>query len=178
MKVQEMSQHERFNFRYYFQTLTKMLSEPGTFFRQMPLKMHWSRPFGFLMVSSLFFAVASIIAGMSSHPLLMGMIYLINAVGMTFMASIIGFIVISMLMGKRIAFATFFSIYAFASGVTLLSSWMPCFLVITEPWKWWLTYIGIKHVCHVSGRQSFIVILVSIALLLLFFWTLLPFMMH
>jgi hypothetical protein len=55
---------------------------------------------------------------------------------------------------------------------------MPCFLVITEPWKWWLTYIGIKHVCHVSGRQSFIVILVSIALLLLFFWTLLPFMMH
>jgi hypothetical protein len=178
MKVKEMIQTESFNLRYYFQTLTKLLSEPGAFFRQMPSKTHWTRPFGFLMVSSLFFAAASIIASMSTSPLLMGVIYLINAVGMTFIAAIIGFIVISMFMGKRVDFTKFFSIYAFASGVALLSSWMPYFLVITEPWKWWLTYIGIKNVCHVSGRQSFMIIVVSIALLLLFFWTLLPFMIR
>lgn len=174
MKAQEVIQEEKFSFRYYFRTLTTLLSEPKNFFQHMPPEINWKRPFGFLMVSSLFFAVAGVVGSMSPRPLVMGLIYLMNAVGMTLIAAIIGFIVMSMFFGKRISFVKVFSIYAFASGVTLLSSWMPYFLVITEPWKWWLTYTGIRHGCHLSGRTSFLIVIISVALLLLFFWTVPP----
>lgn len=174
MKAKVMVQTENFNLRYYFKTLTRLLSEPRRFFSEMAQEMYWKNAFCFLLISSLFYAAASVVGSMSPRPLVMGGIYLTNAVGMTLIAAIIGFTALSMSLGKRVSFGTFFSIYAFSSGVTLLSSWMPYFLVITEPWKWWLVYTGLKNVCRLSGLQSFMIIAASIAIQLLLFWTLLP----
>ena len=173
MKTQVMEQPAIFNVRQYFKTLTRMLYEPRLFYSEMPRDGSWKKAFSFLMISSLFYTGASI-GSMTPSVVVMGIIHFINAVGMTLFAAIIGFIVITMPFGKPAPFGTFFSIYAYAAGVTLLSSWMPFFLILTEPWKWWLTYLGLKNVCHLKTLKCVLVIVVSIVLQVLVFLSLLP----
>ena len=167
-----MSETQRFTFRFYFQTLTRMLGEPRKFFTGMPRGSGFKQPLGFLFVSSLFFSIASVVSNMCPSPLMMGSIFLLNAVGMVFIMSGLGYIVMTMTMGKRVSFARLFSIYAFSSGVTLLASWLPFFVWLTEPWKWWLIGAGMVKGCGFKLIQAVIIIVVSIGILLLFFWSL------
>ncbi|MEW6672253.1 MAG: YIP1 family protein [Thermodesulfobacteriota bacterium] len=164
------SQSDKFSIGFYFRTLTRLLGEPRKFFDEFPPEPGFIKPVGFLILSGLFFTIASLITNTYTQPALMAAILFVNAVGMPLIASSLGFVVIIWAMGRPQTFPRFFSIYAFASGVTLLASWIPYFVWFTEPWKWWLIAIGLVHGCGFSWKQSLMVTTASFGLLVFIFW--------
>jgi len=162
-----------FTFGFYFQALTKMLSSPTRFFDELPGETGFRQPLGFLIISSLFFAGASLTT-ISENQILVGGILLVNAVAMPFVTAGISFMVMTMAMGKRVSFPRLFSVYAYATGVTLLASWIPLFVWLTEPWKWILIIIGMVKGCSFRWMQAILVVAVSIFIVVLLFWSLGP----
>jgi hypothetical protein len=172
-KAFEMTETARFTMGFYFQALTRMLSAPGEFFGEFSEKVGFQQSFGFLVLSSLFFTGASLTCLRESH-VLMAVILLINAVSMTFIAAGTGFFVMAMTIGKRTTFTKFFAVYAFSAGVTMLASWIPLFVWLTEPWKWLLIAVGMVKGCGLRWRQAILIIVLSILVIVLFFWSLAP----
>jgi hypothetical protein len=172
-KCMTMENGVRFTFGFYFQALTKMLSSPSRFFGELPIETGFRQPLGFLILSSLFFAGASL-ATISENLMLMGGILLMNAIAMPFVTAGMGFMVMAMAMGKRVTFRKLFSVYAYATGVTLLASWIPLFVWLTEPWKWLLIIMGLVKGCGFNWIQAILVVAVSIFVVVLLFWSLIP----
>ena len=172
-----MTNNERFTIGFYFQALTRILGAPGQFFRELPGDVGFRQPLGFLVMSSLFFTGASLTC-IHERPVLMGGILLVNAVAMPFVTAGAGFVVMTMTVGKRVTFERFFAVYAFAAGVTLLASWIPLFVWLTEPWKWLLIAIGLVRGCGLRWLQAVIIIGCSIFVLVLFFWALAPVVLY
>lgn len=166
---------DKFTLRVYFQAMTGLLGEPRNFFAELPDDIRLKVPMCFLIVSSLFFSIASLLATSLDKFYLSGIIYFVNAFGMTLIAALVGYIVTNMLTTKRLSFVRIFSVYAFAAGVTLLASWIPTFFFITEPWKWLLICTGLVKTCGLSWLRAFFIICLSIAIVVLFFYSLLPF---
>jgi hypothetical protein len=169
-----MPDTEKFTLRSYFWILSRLLRKPGRFFSELPQEIGLKQSTGFLLVSSLFFTVASLLSNTYSSPVSIGMIFFINAMGMVFIAAGLGYMVMTMTMGRRVTFARLFSVYALSSGITLLASWVPFFIWLTEPWKWWLIGTGMMKCCGFQLRQAILVIGVSICIMFLLFWSLLP----
>ncbi|MBC2717850.1 MAG: hypothetical protein HF978_21310 [Desulfobacteraceae bacterium] len=163
----------QFSVGFYFQALAKVLGSPGTFFKELQ-DTGFKQPFGFLMVSSAFFAGASLLTRQFARPLLTGGIFFINAMGMPFIAAGLGYMLMTMFFGRKATFSRLFAVYAFAAGVTLLASWIPLFIWLTEPWKWMLIGMGLTQTCGFQWPQAVVVIGVSIGVMVLFFRSLLP----
>ncbi|MCJ7540908.1 MAG: YIP1 family protein [Desulfobacterales bacterium] len=169
-----MLQTENFSLGFYFHALTKLLGEPRKFFSELPRDAGLKRPLGFLCVSSLFFAGASLMSNQPPNPVIMGGVFFINAMGMTVIAAGIGYMAMTMIMGRQVTFTRFFSIYALSAGVTLLASWLPFFIWLTEPWKWWLIGTGMVKGCGFKLIQVLVIIGVSMGVMFLLFWSVLP----
>jgi len=167
----------RFTIGFYFQALTQMLSAPARFFSELPGETGFGKPLGFLITSSVFFAGAGITT-IAEDRFLMACIWLINAVLMPMIMAGISFMVMTMSMGKRVTFQRLFSIYAFAAGVTLLASWIPLFVWITEPWKWFLVVLGMVKGCAFRWTQAILIAATSILVLVLLFWSLSPLIVY
>lgn len=174
MKIVEMMESSRFTIGFYFRAVTRMLGSPAEFFGQFPEKVSFQQPFCFLILSSLFFTGASLTCFRESRFIMAG-ISLINAVSMTFISACTGFFVMAMTSGgKRVPFRRFFAVYAFSSGVTMLASWIPLFVWLTEPWKWVLIAVGMVKGCGLKWRQAIVIIGLSISIIVAFFWSLAP----
>ena len=169
-----MDSTQNFSFRFYFHALSKMLGEPRCFFSELPVDLGFIKPLVFLIVSSIFFTGASLISSMPANPFFIGGIFFINAVGMVLIASGLGYIVMVMIMGRSVTFERLFSIYALSSGLTLLAAWVPFFIWLSEPWKWWLIGTGMARACGFSGRQVILIIGLSLGIMILLFWGTLP----
>ena len=172
-----MHSTQNFSFRFYFHALSKMLGEPRRFFSELPIEVGFIKPLGFLIVSSIFFTGASLVSSMPSNPFHLASIFLINAVGMVFIASGLGYLVMVMIMGKSVTFKRLFCIYAFASGTTMLAAWIPFLVWLVEPWKWWLIGTGMVKTCGFKGRHVILIIGLSVFIMILLFWTSLPMVM-
>ncbi len=159
--------------RFYLRTLAHLLRDPRGFFSGLPEELGMGTPLLFLLLSSLVFTLASLMHA-AVGPLTAGAIFLANAVGMVFITSALGYMAIVLAVGRKPLYSRVFAVYAFSAGVTLLTSWMPYFLLISEPWKWWLIYTGLTRSLALTRLQALAVIGFSIAILILFFWTLLP----
>lgn len=162
---------DRFSIKFYFQSLAKALATPGSFFRELPEGLGFQQSLGFLLVSSIFHAGASLTTRDFEAPWISGGVFFMNAMGMTFIAAILGYIIITMFWGPKAAFSRIFSVYAFASGVTLLASWIPMFVFITEPWKWLMIGMGLTKTCNLKWMHSVMVVAISVAVIILFFWS-------
>ena len=158
---------------FYFRTLTRILGEPRRFFCELGPETRMLSPLMFLMVSSVLSA-AGAMAGTGSRSLITGGILFVNSVGMVFVASGIGYLILTPVAARRIPYQRFFAVYAFSAGVTLLASWLPFFTCLTEPWKWWLIGTGMIHSLGLTRTQALVVIGLSISILILFFGSLLP----
>jgi len=167
---------QKFTFVFYFQALTRILSSPGRFFAELAEFPSIRPALGCLLVSSLFFTCASLTQP-HERPLTMAFILFLNAVFMCFVSAGLGYGVMAMTMGKRVTFSKFFSVYAFATGVTLMAAWIPLFVWITEPWKWILITVGLIKGCGLRWFQAIMVMGISIVVLVLFFWSLGPVIM-
>lgn len=169
-----MTQKKSSIFKFYFQSLTGVLGEPGIFFKKIPPDIRLKQPIIFLIISSIFFSIASLLVINPASLFITGSIFFINSVGMTFIAAGLGYIVMTMIIGKKVFFIKFFSIYAFSTGVILLASWVPTFFFITEPWKWWLIGTGLTKSCGLSWWHAFLIIGISVTIMIMFFKSLLP----
>lgn len=105
----------------------------------------------------------------AADPLLVVGILFVNAVGMCFISTILGFAAIIVFTGRRPEFSTLFNIYALSWGITLLASWIPFFIYFTEPWKWWLIAMGIKRRCGISTIKCMFIIVFSIGFIAMLF---------
>lgn len=164
----------RFSVRYYFVALSKILGTPNSFFKELSDATGFKQSMGFLLVSAIFSTTALLMTQPLENPVLTGVIYFVNAVGMTVIAAGLGYMMVTMFAGPKVSFCRIFGVYAFASGVALLASWIPLFVWITEPWKWILIGIGLAKYCGLGWRFSILVILISVTVIILFFWSLLP----
>lgn len=169
-----MPETRKFTFGYYFRSVTTLLGEPRRFFSGLAPDTGCRHSAGFLLVSSVFFTGASLTQNVYSHPGIMGCIFMVNAVGMVLISAGLGYVVMALTIGRQVPFARLFSVYAFSFGVTLLASWVPFFVWLTEPWKWWLIGTGLTAHCAFSRRQSFFIVGMSIGILILFLWSVLP----
>ena len=173
----ESTENGRFTLGFYFQTLTRMLSSPGEFFRGLGTDSGFGRPVGFLIVSSLFFTGASLTCLKEGHALMAGILFL-NAMAMPFISAAVGFVVMTMIVRERQPFSRFFSLYAYSAGVTMLASWIPLFVWITEPWKWLLIGMGMVKGCGLRWFHAVIIIGLSLFILVLFFCSVAPVIAH
>lgn len=164
----------KFSMGFYLRTVTRLLSEPKKFFSDRAGETTFKQSLCFLVVSSLFFTAASLTSNMYIRPFMMGAIFFVNAVSMAFIAAAFGYVVMIMIMGRKVPFVRFFSIYAFASGITLLVSWVPFLMYLTEPWKWWLIGTGMSKDCRFRLSQTLVIIGVSMGVMFLLFWSAIP----
>lgn len=149
--------------RFYSNSLIELLIEPGLFFRELAGKTTLKRTLGFMLICCGFFSMASLLTGVYSKSVfLTGIIFFVNAAGMILIASLLGYTAMVLIFGKRSSFSIIFSLYVFASGVTLFISWLPFFLWFSEPWKWWLIYTGYKNICGFTWKQALIILVISI----------------
>ncbi len=167
----------KFSFTFYFQTLTRILSSPGNFFAEVPDDISMRPGLGCLVISSLFFVCAGLTQP-HDGTLFIAAIGFTNALVMCFISTAVGFGTMTMILGRRVSFQKFFSVYAFAAGVTLLAAWIPLFVWLTEPWKWLLIAIGLVKGCGMRWFQAVMVIGISILVLVLFFWSLGPIIVY
>ncbi|QTA83027.1 Yip1 domain-containing protein [Desulfonema limicola] len=155
---------------FYFKTLSGILGNPGQFFSELSRETKIWHSLIFLIVSGFIFTCSSLMNIEDNH-LVTGLILFANAVGMVFISSGIGYMIMVMTAGRHSDFKRFFSIYALSSGVTLLASWIPFFLVITEPWKWWLIGTGLTKNIGLKWTQALIIIGLSIFVIVMFFYS-------
>ena len=151
--------------QFYAYSLIQLLIEPGLFFRELDQKTTGKRAIGFMVICSIFFAVASLLTGVYDRSVFqMAVIFFVNAAGMIVLSSILGYTILIMILKTRTSFPIIFGLYAFASGVTLFLSWLPFLLWFTEPWKWWLIYTGFKNTCNLTWKQALITMLASVTI--------------
>lgn len=151
--------------QFYSYSLIQLLIEPGQFFKDLPDKATLRKTLGFMVICCAFFTIASLLTGAYSRPAwVMGIIFFANASGMILISSVLGYVSMAMILGKRTSFFIIFSLYAFSSGVTLFISWLPFFLWFSEPWKWWLIYTGFKNTCMLTWKQVLLILLVSMTI--------------
>jgi len=178
MTAMEIRRTDRFSIHFYGQTVFSLLGQPRKFFGSLPESMGITPVLGFLAVSAIFSCSASLLNSDLQNFYLTGGIHLFNAVGMVLIMAGLGYLVMALCIGKRVTFARLFSIYALSSGVTLLVSWIPNFVIFTEPWKWYLIGAGLTKSCGLKLREALLIIFLSLAIWILFCWSLIPIIAH
>jgi len=163
----------RFSAGLYFQSLTGLLGSPRSFFTHLRGQAGLRTPFLFLLFSALFHTGACMTYVAESRVLMAG-ILLLNALVMPMASVGGGFLVVRMFLGRGISFGTLYAVYAYASGVTLLASWIPLFAWITEPWKWILIGLGLVRFAGLTRARALLVLAGSLLITALFFGSLAP----
>ena len=159
-----------FSFHHYLHTLTALIGKPRRFFQDALLQESWGNGLGFLLISALIYTAATLAVNPGLQEPVAMAILLANALGMAVIAAMVGYGIMIMMMGRKISFPVFFNIYAFASGATLLAAWIPFFLILTEPWRWWLIGTGLVRAGHISKLHTTVIITV----ITIFFCSALP----
>lgn len=169
---------DKFSIHFYVQAVFGILGQPRKFFSELPPTIGMLQPLLFLAMSALFSCAATLMNSRLPSFYLRGAIFLFNAMGMVFIMAALGYLVMALCIGKKVPFARLFSIYALCSGVTLLVSWIPYFVVFTEPWKWYLIGTGLTKGCGLKFKEALLMIGLSLAIWIIFFWTLIPIIKH
>ena len=154
----------------YLQIMNRMLVSPGQFFRDTLGYVDLRRALGFLILSSLFFTLAKL-SLIQQDYLKLSVINFLNSLFMPALCAGIGYALLKWFSDREIRFNRLFAVYALSSGLMMLMSWIPLFLWITEPWKWFLVGLGLVKGCGLSRRQTLLVIILSIFLIVLVFWS-------
>ncbi len=170
----EIGRMDKFSLNFYIQAVFGILGRPRKFFSELPPAIGMKESLIFLVILALFYCAASLMNTRIHTFYLMGAIYLFNAVGMVFIMAALGYLVMILSIGKKVPFTRLFSIYALGSGVTLLVSWVPYFIVFTEPWKWYLIGAGLTKGCGLKIREAALIIGLSLIIWILFYWSLIP----
>jgi hypothetical protein len=163
-----------FSIPFYVQAVFGILGRPRKFFSELPSGIGMKPSLVFLVVSALFFCIASLTNTRLQAFYIMGAVHLFNAVGMVFIMAGLGYLVMMLSIGRKVTFDRFFSVYALCSGVVLLVSWVPYAAIFTEPWKWYLIGAGLTRCCGMRLKDALLIIVLSLGIWILFYWSLMP----
>lgn len=168
-----MEKRDGFTMGTYVQSLMSLLVRPGSFFEGLPERGLLGKSVGFLGISALFYGAASLTL-MQEKVFLMTGIFFLNALVMPVITAWIAFMVLIPFAGKRVRFSRLFSVFAFASGTTLIVAWIPFLIWIAEPWKWILVFHGIVRGCGLRKIPAFLIITITVSVLYVLFRSLGP----
>lgn len=158
----EAVQRKKFS---YFQIITGMLSRPGTFFGSSLSDRDVKTPVIFLLISTLFYSLASLTV-VKGNIIVSAGILVLNAITMPFITAAVSAVFIRLFTIDRISFLRIFAIHAFAGGTVLLAAWIPLIMWITEPWKWILIISGYVKGCGMTYLQAIIVSVITAVLII------------
>ena len=167
----EVNRMDKFSINFYVQAVFGIMGYPRKFFSRLPQSSGMNPALGFLILSAVFFSTVGQLHTNLQNFLVVGGIRMFNAVGMVFILAGLGYVVMTLSIGKKVGFARFFSIYALCSGVTLLVSWVPHLALLTEPWRWYLIGVGMTRGCGLKLKEALLIIAISLGIWYLFFWT-------
>lgn len=143
---------------FYGYAVIQILIEPGRFFSEkagMPMA---KKALAFFIGCSVVFVLSSLVSGGYPRSVISAAILFANCMGLLCISSALSYMIMVMTLGRQTTIQNIFTVYAFASGVTSLFSWVTGFIWFTEPWKWWLVYTGFREGCGFGrGRALFIV---------------------
>ena len=157
---------DKFSFAVYFQIISEITRQPKVFFQNKLIGKSWKTPLYVLMISGLIFSIASVVASMSKTPIMMGLVYFANGVGMVFITSGMGYALSRLFMKTKVSYQRIFAIYAYASGAVLILSWLPYMIWITEPFRWWMIGCGLVKNIGFTIKGALTIILLSISIIL------------
>lgn len=160
--------------KVFLDTWMQLIRAPKTFFGAYDDRVRRLSPVLFLAVSSLVSALSAMLLGSHSGNLIKGAILAVNGFGMATLAAIFAYMALVPVAGKGIPFGRLFGVFAHSSGVTLLFSWIPALVLLTEPWRWWLIWTGMRRGCGLTRGQAAVVLTLSFAMIVMLFWILLP----
>ena len=167
----EVRRMDKFSIHFYVQAVFGIIGHPRKFFSQLPQTSGMTQALGFLILSAVFFSTAGQLHTSLQNFLVVGGLYMFNAVGMVFILAGLSYVVMSLSIGKKVGFTRLFSIYALCSGVTLLVSWVPHLAIFTEPWKWYLIGVGMTKGCGFKLKEVLLIMAISLGIWYLFFRT-------
>ena len=151
-----------FTVKLYMITLKDLLKEPKKFFINYSDNSKVVNPMGFLIMSCMISTLIFLYSTSFTSPVITGSLYFINALGMTFIASIITYIILSVILKGSIEFQKCFSIFAFSTGVTIIGAGVPFLLWFAEIWKWGLVATGMKNSLKLNNTTIFLIIITSL----------------
>ena len=167
----DVNRMDQFSIHFYVQAVFGIMGHPRKFFNRLPQSSGMTQALGFLILSALFFSTAGQLHTNLQNFLVVGGIRMFNAVGMVFILAGLGYVVMTLSIGKKVGFVRLFGIYALCSGVTLLVSWVPYLALLTEPWKWYLIGIGMTRGCGLMLKEALLIMAISLGIWYLFFRT-------
>ena len=167
----EANRADKFSIHFYVQAVFGIMGHPRKFFSRLPQSSGMTQALGFLTLSAVFFSLASMMNANLQNFIAAGGINMFNAVGMVFILAGLGYIVMTLSIGKKVGFVRLFLIYALCSGVTLLVSWVPHLALLTEPWKWYLIGVGMTRGCGLKLKEALLIMAISLGIWYLFFRT-------
>ena len=167
----EVNRMDKFSINFYVRAVFGMMGHPRNFFSGLPQSSGMTQALGFLLLSAVFFSTAGQLHTNLQNFLVVGAISMFNAVGMVFILAGLGYLVMTLSIGKKVGFVRLFGIYALCSGVTLLVSWVPHLALLTEPWKWYLIGVGMTRSCGLKLKEALLIIAISLGIWYLCFRT-------
>lgn len=163
--------------REYLDALVTIIRSPAGFFSSLTDTAGLRKPTMFLFISALFYSTVSM-SYFYENSLTMGIVYLINAIAMPFLAAIFSFTLSGMIPGGKANFNRIFTVYAYASGAIMVVSWIPALGIILELFRAIIVTVGLKKACGMGWLKACTVVAGTAMLLLVFFWTLAPVLMR
>ena len=164
-----MSFRQRMSKVFYFEILTHIILNPGQFFEKNASGTGVLRSFGFLTLSGVIFSTASALLHAPKNPFLAGGVLFANTIGMTVISALISYLILFALRFRTVSLAQCMTVFAFSSGAAAAAAWLPHCIWLTEPWKWYLVGTGMSRVGELSRKQTVIVVLATIAVLVAVF---------
>ncbi len=168
---EKLPRGENFSRSFYIQAVKTLFLKPGDFFANIPESPGFKKPFLFLLTSS-FILAALRTPFVPGGSISMAFIILINGLAMPVISAAIGYGIIFVAMKKRLSWPRMLAIYAYASGITYLISWLPLATWIGEPWKWILIGIGLVRGFGLTRGRAVGVVAGSALVIILLFYSL------
>jgi hypothetical protein len=149
----------------YFQTVVDLISSPRIFFTELPQDIGYKKSLVFLIISGLFWSSLRYLY-YSDHSLFEAATLLINSFGMPFVLAGFTFMVMGLFFGRITTFKHIAIIYIYATGVTMLLSWLPTIEMFTEPWRFILVAVGLVKSCSFKWMQAVTAIALGVFIML------------
>ncbi|MDD4648799.1 MAG: YIP1 family protein [Desulfoplanes sp.] len=149
----------------YFQTVVNLITSPRIFFTELPQDISYKQSLGFLIISGLFWSSLRY-TYYSDHSLFEAATLLINSFGMPFVLAGFTFMIMGLFFGRVTTFKRIAIIYIYATGVTMLVSWLPTVEIFTEPWRFILVAVGLVKSCSFKWTQAVTAIVLGVFIML------------
>ncbi|PIE69430.1 MAG: hypothetical protein CSA21_02010 [Deltaproteobacteria bacterium] len=161
----------------YFQTIAALITSPRMFFSGLPQHTGYKQALVFLSMSGLFWASLRY-TYFSDHSLFQAFTLAANAMGMPCILAAFTFMIMGLFFGRLASYKQITIIYAYATGVTMLISWLPTLEIFTEPWRFFLVAVGLVRWCAFRWIQAITAVVLGVVIMLVMLASMSPVLVY